>query len=48
MDVLERSRNGSKKRDVLGADDEHEARPRKKERSRFELETKSTKKRSLR
>jgi len=45
MDVLERSRNGSKKRDILDADDDHENLPKKKQRSRFELETKSTKKR---
>jgi len=45
MDVLERSRNGSKKRDNLDANDDHEDLPRKKHRSRFELEAKSTKKR---
>lgn len=37
MDVLERSRNGSRKRDNL---DDHDNLPRKKQRSRFELETK--------
>lgn len=38
MDVLERSRNGSRKRDNL--DDHDNLLPRKKQRSRFELETK--------
>ena len=37
MDFLERSRNGSRKRDNL---DDHDNVPRKKQRSRFELETK--------
>lgn len=44
LDVLERSRNDSKKRDILDADDGHEDLPRKKRRSRFELETKSARK----
>ena len=43
MDVLERSRNRSKKRDILDAGDEDENLPRKKQRSRFELETKKRK-----
>lgn len=41
-DLLERSRDGSKKRDILDGDDDHGDLPRKKQRTRFELETKKT------
>ena len=36
-DVLQRSRDGSKKHDIFDGDDDHEDLPRKKHRTRFEL-----------
>lgn len=37
MDAFQRSRDGSRKRDILNADGDHEDQPKKKHRSRFEL-----------
>jgi U3 small nucleolar ribonucleoprotein protein LCP5 len=45
INALQRSRDNSKKRDFLDGDDDHEDLPKKKHRSRFELETRKQVKR---
>jgi len=45
INALQRSRDNSKKRDFLDGDDDHEDLPKKKHRSRFELETRKRLKR---